>query len=166
MILILYNLALLPILSSSEFSAWSALLLLTDLAGMLWLGVCFYGTFTAGIYLSESTCSFRSLTLKKRVFEYKDISTVLLLPQTLPVGAFDAVLHLNAPIYVLFLMSEQPEFRHRQWEENLHLGSYGFQVNFGGDCLGYALYHPKLLSTLLLHKSDLKLLSPDCIPTP
>ena len=167
LILFLYNLFLLPVLTNSSFSIWSLFLFLIDLIGFLWLVLGTWSAFRCGLVLSDRSCSFRSLT--DRSFDYKDISVAVIQRYTLPIGAFDPQLYHHShdgsrhPVYMLFLMSDCGTDQQSRWAQNLHLGSYSFQVNFRQDCLGYALYDPSLLSVLRQHIPSLPILGSGAI---
>ena len=167
LILFLYNLFLLPVLANSSFSIWSLSLLLIDLMGFLWLVWGTWSAFRCGLILSDRSCSFRSVTV--RSFDYEDISAAVIQRYTLPVGAFDPELYHHGqggsrtPVYMLFLMSDSGTGQQRRWVQNLHLGSYSFQVNLKQDCLGYALYDPGLLSALQQRIPSLLVFAPSAI---
>ena len=168
-LLFLYNLFLLPVLNNSRFSIWFLFLLLIDLIGFLWLVLGVRSAFRCGLTLSDHSCTFRSLTV--RTFGYEDISAAVIQRYTLPVGPFDSALICHdqdgnrIPIYMLFLMSNCDTCQQSRWAQNLHLGSYRFQVNFSQDCLGYALYNSDLLFALQQQTPSLPVLDSRAIST-
>ena len=128
-------------------------------AAVLFLGGCLWKMARRGVILEE-TC-FLSCEWTRRTHRYGEIGSVFLVPKTISTGrGRDVFVKKNGEtVLTLFLMKGQTAERRDRWRNNLDTGSQTFQINFGEDCIGQALYVEELLRTLLQKNSDIEVIS-------
>lgn len=116
-----------------------------DGAAILFLGLCLRQLSHRGLLLEED--HFLACGWRRRAYSYSEIGNILLLPKTISAGrGRDVPVTRNGePVWTLLLMRHQSADRMDRWRQNLRLGSTAFQVNFGGDCIGQALYTEELV---------------------
>lgn len=130
-----------------------------DGIAILFLGFCLRQLSHRGLLLEEDR--FWACGWRRRVHGYSEIGSILLLPKTISSGrGRDVPVTRNgAPVLMLLLMRRQSGDCLDRWRRNICLGSAAFQANFGGECIGQALYTEELLQALLRRNLDIEVLS-------
>lgn len=128
-----------------------------DSAAILFLGLCLRQLSHRGLLLEEDR--FWACGWRRRAHSYSEIGSILLLPKTISDGrSRDVPVTRNGEtVWMLLLMRRQSADRLDRWWQNLRLGSAAFQVNFGGDCIGQALYTEELLRIFIRKAPDIQI---------